>query len=276
MGRRLAGAACAVALLTALAIWVIRDDRGSAPRADMVAIGDSYTVALRSGRPCPAAAVCPANSWSTGTTASVNSHLLRIRRIRPTATGSNFAVSGRKMAELNPQAERAVAAGARYVTILGGLNDACRETEAAMTPVGDFRAGFQKTLDTLTSGLPRARVFVASIPDPYRFWEVLRANPAARAVWSADQTCDVMLDKPLSTAPADRARRARARRRTSDLNAQLAAVCATKPNCRFDEGAVFDWDFTAADISTRDYFHLSRRGEARLAAVTYPLAFPPF
>src|SRR5690349_13088318 len=93
--------------------------------ATLAAVGDSYTVALRSGRPCTPDAVCPANSWSTGTNAAIDSHLARVRRLEPGATGSNFAVSGKKLGEMEPQADRAVDAGARYVTLLGGLNDAC-------------------------------------------------------------------------------------------------------------------------------------------------------
>ena len=45
---------------------------GRQPSRKMAALGDSITQALMT---CSSLSGCPANSWSTGTTASVNSHL---------------------------------------------------------------------------------------------------------------------------------------------------------------------------------------------------------
>jgi lysophospholipase L1-like esterase len=240
----------------------------------MAALGDSLTVALRS---CPAAD-CRANSWSTGTTPAVDSHLLRLREGRPGLAASNYAVSGRKVADLDRQVAQAVAGKPQYVTILIGTNDVCRESVAAMTPVATFRAQFAQAMTRLSSALPAARVFVASIPDPENLREAFAANAKAKAVWAADGpqgTCGVFLQTPDSVAAAVTQRRAAGHQRLLDLDRQLAEVCALNPHCVYDGGAVTAWQFGAGDVSTIDYFHLSASGQAALAALTYPLAFPP-
>ncbi len=252
----------------------------SAPAA-MAALGDSFTAGLRSGGPCAATAPCPQNSWSTGTTPEVASHFSRLAPLLPGVERQafNLAISGQRMAQLNAQAQQAVAAGPGYVTVLMGLNDVCRgPSEAEMTPSATFRAHFQTALATLAGGLPNAKILVTSILDPYRYWEILRDNPAARATWSAEQICAPMLADPESTAPADADRRARVRRHTVDLNAALAAACSAVPACRFDANAVFNWDFESGDLAG-DYFHLSLDGQRRLAAATadagYEFRVPP-
>jgi hypothetical protein len=53
----------------------------------------------------------------------------------------------------------------------------------------------------------------------------------------------------------------------------LGEVCARYAGCRFDGNAVFNFDFARSDVSTRDYFHPSLAGEAKLADVTWRASF---
>ena len=239
----------------------------------MAALGDSLTSALRACSP-DAAIDCRESSWSTGASGEVNSHFVR-RRVRSAGlAASNLAVSGRKVDDLLRQARQAVLEDAEYVTILIGTNDICRESLAAMTPVPAFRASFERALATLAEGVPAARIFVSSVPDPSRLRDLLGDDPDARAVWAAGATCSVFLQDPGSELAADRRRRAQAREHLVAVNRQLAEVCARHARCVFDANAVHSWDFRREHISTTDYFHLSRQGQAALAALTYPLAFP--
>ena len=269
-GRLLMGTAAAVCGLAVAADAA----PAQAPR-EMAALGDSLTVALRA---CGANALCPQSSWSTGTDPAVDSHLLRLRRAAGGGeVGHNFAVSGRKVADLDRQARQAVAQGVEYVTILIGTNDVCRESVGAMTAVSTFRSQFAQAMTTLANGLPGARVFVASIPHPERVRELFKDDAQARAVWAADGpqgTCAVFLQDATSEAAAAQGRRAAARARLADFNRQLAEVCAQHAGCVHDGGAVFAWDFDRADVTPADYFHFSLRGQAGLAARTFPLAFP--
>jgi lysophospholipase L1-like esterase len=256
--------AAAAAALTAVSV------AHAAPPSSMAATGDSITRAFNTGTlPLLDA---PANSWATGTSAAVNSHYSRLLALNPAIAGRAFndAVTGADVADLNGQVQRAVAQGVEYVTILMGANDVCASSEAAMTPVATFRAELDTALRTVVTGLPSARIYVLSIPDVYRLWEVYRTSVTAWLVWSSARICQSLLASPWSTSASDSARRARVRQRTIDYNVQLAQACAAYLTCRFDGNAVFNTPFARSDVSTRDYFHPSVAGQAKLAAASWP------
>lgn len=234
----------------------------------MASLGDSITRAFNtSWFPFIDA---PANSWSTGTSPTVNSLYLRIKTLNPNITGKNYnyAVSGAKMAGLTGQVAK-VPTTIEYVTILMGANDVCTSSEASMTPVETFRSQFQSALASLTARAPNARIYVVSIPDIYRLWDLFKNNASARSRWSTYRICQSMLANPTSTAQADVDRRARVRQRNIDFNLQLAQVCALYAKCRFDGNVTFYTAFVASDVSTRDYFHPSLAGQAKLALVVW-------
>ncbi len=176
---------------------------GSTQIARMAALGDSITQAIMT---CSSLSSCASNSWSTGSTASVNSHYLRLKAAgAKKLVAYNNAVSGALSGALNAQAQRAVSQQAQYVTIEIGANDACTSTVAAMTPTDTFKLNVQAALTTLaaTPGGP-PKVFVASIPDLHRLWDVNRLNSSARFTWGLLSICQSMLANPSSTDPARR------------------------------------------------------------------------
>ena len=140
-----------------------------------------------------------------------------------------------------------------------------------MTPVTTFRSQFQAAIDTLASGLPHAKILVASIPDLYRIWLISKDNPAAPGAWAAFG-CGLLFANPTSTAQADVDRRARVRQRIIDFNTALAAVCATDANCKWDANAVFSHQWSPSEIST-DFFHPNATGQSALAAITYTAGY---
>jgi lysophospholipase L1-like esterase len=261
-----------LALVAVVALVAVPAAHAALP-SSMASTGDSITRAFNTGGfPYIDA---PANSWSTGTSTTVNSHYRRLLVLNPAIAGRafNYAVSGADMADLNGQAQRAVLQGVEYVTVLMGANDVCASSEAAMTPVATFRAQFQMAMETLTMGLPSARIYVVSIPDVYRLWEVYRTSVTAWLVWTSARICQSLLANPWSYSSADVARRARVRQRNIDYNTQLAEVCAAFVTCRFDGNAVFNTAFVRSDVTTRDYFHPSLAGQAKLAAVTWAAGY---
>src|SRR5437763_887104 len=135
--------------------------------ASIASTGDSITRAYNTGSVPFSDA--PANSWSTGTNSSVNSHYTRILAAYRGIGGHNYndAVSGAKMTDLNGQMASVNGQHVEYVTVLMGANDACTPTEAQMTAVGTFRAQLQAALDTLSTGSPDARIYMLSVPDIY-------------------------------------------------------------------------------------------------------------
>jgi lysophospholipase L1-like esterase len=238
----------------------------------MAATGDSITRAFNTGLVPYTDA--PWNSWSTGALRPWT-HYRRILAANPQIFGRNYnnARSGARMADLERQAGVTVAQGAEYVTILMGANDACASSEAAMTPVAEFRGQFERAMTTLTIGLPTARILVVSIPDVYRLWLILHNNPRAVLTWRLTGFCRSMLARPTSTAPADEARRQRVRQRVVDYNTQLEQVCVLYVQCRFDGNAVFEYPFGPEHVSTRDYFHPSLAGQRTLADVTWAAGY---
>ena len=261
-------------LAAALVSLALAGSAAAAYPSSMASTGDSITRAFND---CAFPYVdCPAASWSTGTSGSVNSHYRRILTANP-AIGSrtyNDAVTGADMADLLGQVQRAVAQQVEYVTILMGANDVCASSESAMTPVATFRAQFEQALAALAAGLPNARVFVASIPNVYNLFAIYRDSFAAQSVWTLAGICQSMLANAWSNLPWDVARRNRVRQRNIDYNLQLAQVCALYVMCRFDDNAVFNTTFVRSDVTTRDYFHPSVAGQAKLASVTWAATFP--
>jgi lysophospholipase L1-like esterase len=217
----------------------------------------------------------PAGSWSTGTDPSVNSHYLRLLALNPKIRGKNYndARSGAKMGELSTQMGTVVSQGADYVTVEMGGNDVCAPNEGAMTSVATYRSQFRAGLDRVTSGLPKVRVFVASVPNIHHLWELYHDDLAAQIAWFTFGVCQSMLANPTSTAQTDVDRRARVLQRIRDYNAALAAVCAEYRQCRFDGFAAFNATYTKADVIHLDYFHPSLSGQAKFAAGTWAVSY---
>ncbi len=235
----------------------------------MASMGDSITRAYNTGS--TAFIDAPANSWSTGTSTTVNSLYSRILAVNSTMSGKNYnnAVTGAKMTDLVGQVTRTNSQNVEYVTILLGANDACTSSESTMTSVANYRSQFETAMKNLTTGSPNAKIYVMSVPNVYNLWSVLKGNASARATWSLLGICQSMLANPTSTKQTDVSRRERVLQRVKDFNTQLAEVCALYAQCRFDNNAAFNTTFLASDVSTRDYFHPSVAGQAKLAQVAW-------
>jgi lysophospholipase L1-like esterase len=268
--RRAIAAACALALTAGVGHAATATSE-PVPNS-MAALGDSITRAFSA---CGEVADCPKDSWSTGASHAIDSHYRRILKVNPAIRGHayNFAVSGARIADLQGQANAAVGDGVDYVTILIGANDACADTVADMTPVATFRADFAQAMDTISTGLPNARVFVASIPDIYRLWQLASPIHRARKIWNFFGICQSMLAHPLSMSAASMSRRQAVLQREIDYNTQLAQECALHAHCLFDDNAAFDHRFPLREIGTIDYFHPAAEGQATLAKVTYKAGF---
>jgi lysophospholipase L1-like esterase len=239
--------------------------------ASMAAIGDSIT---RAYDVCCAYGDHPGQSWSTGSTSydGISSHYERIRQLNPAITGRGYndAVSGAKMAQAPTQAAQAVSQGARYVTILLGANDLCSSSPSTMTSPEDFRSQFRQAMATLMAQDRDPYVFVSSIPNLHQLWEVLHTNSLARWAWANFHICQSMLG-----ATRTAAERQQVVDREVAFNQILAEVCGQYARCRWDGGAVYDYRFSASQVSALDFFHPSLSGQAALARVTWAASWWP-
>jgi len=272
---RLAAAVSATVAATLFATLVLAAPAAAAePYPNSIAsTGDSIT---RGFNACGFYLDCTSRSFSTGSDTAINSHYRRILAANPAINGRNFndAETGATASDLPAQIDLAVGQGVDYVTVLMGANDACAGSEAGMTPVATYRGYIDTALARLKAGRPGARVFLISIPDLKRLWEVGKGNLLARGAWSLFGICQSMLANPTSTAAADVARRDRVRQRVADYNGQLAAACSAYGSlCKYDGGAIFAYPFQLSQVSSWDYFHPNAAGQTVLAQVSYANGF---
>ncbi|MFF4584174.1 SGNH/GDSL hydrolase family protein [Streptomyces sp. NPDC001388] len=234
--------------------------------ASIAAVGDSIT---RGFDACTVLQDCPAASWATGASAEVNSLAVRLLGASKAATHSwNYAVTGSRMADLAGQMTQAAAEKPQLVTVMAGANDACRESPSAMTSVAAFRSGFEDAMGTLRRSLPKAQVYVASVPNLKRLWSQGRTNALGKQIWKLG-ICPSMLGDADALDAAATARRDTVQQRVEDYNKVLKEVCAKDARCRFDGGAVYDFRFGTDQLSHWDWFHPSVDGQARLAEIAY-------
>ncbi|MYT21780.1 SGNH/GDSL hydrolase family protein [Streptomyces sp. SID7760] len=277
--RRLAGAGASAVLLAAVLSGCqsggsdTEGERGSQARprwntapASVAAVGDSIT---RGFDACSVLADCPEVSWATGNDPAVHSLAARLLgEAGVPARSWNYAVTGARMADLPGQLASAAQHRPDLVTVMVGSNDACRPTASSMTPVAEFRAGFEKALAGLRTASPSSQVYVSSVPDLQRLWEQGKDAPMVRQIWKLG-ICQSMLADPLSLATGATSRREQVRARVVEYNEVLREVCAKDALCRYDGGAVFQYPFSAEQLSRWDWFHPGKDGQARLAELAH-------
>jgi lysophospholipase L1-like esterase len=232
----------------------------------IAAVGDSIT---RGFDACTVLSDCPEVSWATGSDSAVDSLAVRLLGVTGAAERSwNYAVTGARMADLPEQMAQAAARAPQLVTVMVGANDACRSSARAMTSVAGFRADFEEALRTLRAESPKTQVYVASVPNLKRLWSEGRTNPLGKEVWKLG-ICPSMLSDADDLTSAAMLRRDRVQQRVVEYNEVLKEVCAKDSRCRFDGGAVYDYRFGTDQLSRWDWFHPSKDGQARLAAIAY-------
>ncbi len=87
----------------------------------------------------------PGNSWSTGTSSTVNSRHLRLLSLGAQISGTTYnrSVSGAKVAGLAAQMQDAATDAPDHLPVLIGGNAPCTDTVDRMTSVADFGAQFE-------------------------------------------------------------------------------------------------------------------------------------
>jgi lysophospholipase L1-like esterase len=226
--------------------------------ANMLAVGDSFSVGFASGAPdcIPGFVPCPAVSWSTGSDVGVASHYERIRAGNPAITAINAASPGAMMSGFASQVATGTAGDVtpEYVTVMLGAGDICFAT----TSEQDFRTYFRAGMDALVSANSTVRVLVASVWNFESLRQAVVANNPS-ATWSLCQAI-FDTDAPVSEAVMNR---------ITSYNTALAAECATYPGCRFDGGALYGHSWASNEVSEVDNLHPSLAGQAMISRVLW-------
>jgi lysophospholipase L1-like esterase len=272
MGRRKALLVMAALATTVLAGIAPATTAAAAPAypSRMAALGDSIT---RAYNVCCSYGDHPAQSWSTGSASdTITSHYERLLSRNPAISGhaANLAVTGVKMAD-GPRQAGNVPSDVQYVTILLGANDVCTSSTSTMTSTSNFESQFWNTLFNVHWKAPKALVFVSSIPNVYQLWSTLHWNPTAQLVWGAAKICPSML-----AATNTSAQRTTVATREAEFNGAMQRVCTSatyRAFCRWDNLATYNVKFTSSQVSTLDYFHPNRAGQALLASTTWGASY---
>jgi lysophospholipase L1-like esterase len=271
------------ALMISFALLAGTAQATKVPRV-MAALGDSITRGFNTSGPgCPTGPSldCPQNSWATGTNPTVDSVRERLDAISPQPlTAYNDAVSGARAINLLSQAQTAAAQDPDLVLIEIGANDACA-TNPGPTPTATFREQVREGLEVLVSANKQVYIQLMSIPDINNLRTIFTEPPDPNALgrWELFHVCQGLLFEPLSTAQADEERREAFRAQVIAYNEALEEVCAEFKRCIWDDYAVFNSEFTTADVATvastptADYFHPSVAGQARLAEAAWSTTF---
>jgi hypothetical protein len=124
-------------------------------------------------------------------------------------------------------------------------------------------------VDVLRAESPDTQIYVSSVPDLLRLWEEGSESMMARTVWGMANICPSMLADAGNRSEGADSRREAVRERVEAYNQVLARVCAEDAMCRYDGGAVFDYEFTSDHLSEWDWFHPGESGQRELAALAY-------
>jgi lysophospholipase L1-like esterase len=260
-----------VALLVAVGLFAVGclppSPSGSSLPSRMAAVGDSITTATDVAWCCvnPDGAN-PQYSWSTGYDPAVNSHYQRILALnggRPVAT-LLAAQPGADSGDLAAQLSSAASFRAQYVTVLMGGNDLCYgPTDATV-----FRQRVEDAFNAFFASAPNTKVFVASIPNVVHLWDIEHTNLWAQIVWNLFHICPTVLGSNVTDA-----QRQAILSLEEQFNSILAAACEEHATCRWDDDTVFNYPFTAGDISPVDHYHPSIQGQNTLARITWQASF---
>jgi lysophospholipase L1-like esterase len=244
------------------------------------AIGDSYSQAF---------SVSPAYrydhpqfSWVVGTnkTDGVLSVLERFRALGGSPLVVDAATSGKKMIDAQRQATLVVAAAKKlgpgktaYVTFQLGTNDLCIDNRT--DPVS-FDSQLRTAVAVLAAGLPPgSRILMLPVPDFPHFHAMTQADPATRAALLLPVNSDRC---PPYLGTAGPSTVAQADSYLTAYDTSLRTVCAEieavdgaagRLHCTYNEALLAGSDFTAADLSTYDYFHPSLTGQAKMAEAAW-------
>ncbi len=227
------------------------------------------------------------HSWATGLGGKVDSHA---QRLQDMADDSGFkikilnaAISGSTSANIRSQVDEILkwsnanlkTKAPDYVLLDMGANDACGNSNAEMTKVGDYGDRVHAALVRLLKANPRTKVMIGGIPDVAHLRKVAEnallgiVPPLAKCkdMWKVHKFCQNMLLEENSD------KRDEISRRISSYMHELEVITAEinqdygSDHVRFAP-AVHDYNFTSKQISI-DCFHPNKKGQQAIADLTW-------
>ncbi|TPW98510.1 SGNH/GDSL hydrolase family protein, partial [Schumannella luteola] len=205
----------------------------------IVVLGDSVTLGVNA---CPAEdRICGSASWATGN-AEVDSLAVRAAAQNPAVEVQSLARDGARLSTALGNLDHVVGEHAQLAIVFLGANDACAPSLGEMTEPEQFRDELGQLLDALAADTD-PEVLLVEVPDLENVWEQGHGNGRALRVWASTPACRSLLADAEDTGPAAEARRAAVSDRVEAFNTVIEDVCAARPRCTTDGGAVHDHPF---------------------------------
>ena len=217
------------------------------------------------------------NSWATGTNPAVNSVYSRILALNPAIKGHNITLSsgqvapeaaGHELDDFDAQVHRALQLKAKPDLVLVQVIDRAMKCDGTTErDFADYGSRFTAALQTLSQGLPNARIFVISQWGSFATYvKYLKALDTGHRLKNAGKKPCQLVASPSGEVVASRV--AYAKSIVTGEEAQLKAACANVPNCRYDDGAAQRIALVPADVSDFQYTP-TIQGQAKLAAAEW-------
>jgi hypothetical protein len=237
--------------------------------SSIVVLGHSGATGFNSD-PAKPATDARQNSWATGDNPDVDSIYSRLLALNPAVRGHkyNVAIDGTGVDQLGSEADQALAMQPRPELFLIETVDndiRCDGTDAAN--VASFSTKLEAALRKISTGAPRAEIFILSSPwsTTEAYVRAVQQLPASvRASSTGTKQCD-LFDTSGAPVPTHQQELERITVQYLDV---VKSVCARFKTCRYDNGALHDIAIDAADV-TSDGFHLTVAGQRKVAAVEW-------
>lgn len=141
----------------------------------------------------------PDLSWATGNSSRgfVQSHFLRLKKLNPSLTAQNFAVSGSESNHLHSQVDRFLDAEDKgseifdYVILMIGANDLAFEVSEDITPAVKYLGNIEAALRRILDKNPNRAVLAIGLPDIHTIFEK-SANYSVYKFWGESLKCQAM------------------------------------------------------------------------------------
>jgi hypothetical protein len=208
------------------------------------------------------------NSWATGSNPDVNSVYLRILSENPKIQGQSFnlAVGGATVQVLLSEAQLAGSLRTPPDLVVIQIMDNDLVCPAKADDYAEFRSGLVRVLETLTSELPNARLFLVSqFGSPGTYAKALTPEERRSMGSMGGAGPCSFIDPEGRAVPKEVARLDEA---IHGYEAELEAACEEFAQCRYDDGA-FGRIVDKREYYSDDLNHLSIKGHAKAAAVAW-------
>lgn len=246
----------------------------SAYPSSLVVLG-AATAAGYGADPAHPYAISPQSSWGTGSNPAVKSVYSRLLALNPALKGHALNLAsetdaGTELDQFAYEVRHLLTLSLKPQLVLVEVIDRNIKCDGSTeTDLSGYGARFAATLDTLTQGLPDARIVVVSQwGSSASYVRYLKSLPVGTRLKHAGKKPCQLVESP--SGRVSPARVAYANRIVAGEEAQLRAACKQHPHCRYDGGAAHRVNLTPADVGLFQ-FSPSGQGQAKLAAAEWPV-----